>query len=256
MHDTDSEGAGSDVRGTIASVLSQLDTGSEDECDSDGYVPSESEAYDRGADVKETPVETLLGSLLRPPAAKPPAFEVVRAAPASKSTPVVKVAPKPTPVVKAYPHLTLAGIGKPVVAGPVNISKLVGIPKPPPKPIFDPAPPAAEPSGKLLPIVELPPVEEPARHPGLAESPFPGKLGEVHGHARAFAHERPVLFLLALGVALYFIFFKQDSLFETVLHTGTKTRRHDKVETVTEEVHTKREAVIGKPVFPGKKTAD
>ena len=113
------------------------------------------------------------------------------------------------------------------------------------------------------------PIEAPIRAPLIPvappQAPWFSEEGEggdemglhhqMHGHAKRFAHERPVLFLLALGAALYFIFFKQDSLFETVLHTGTKSRKHDKVETFTEEVHTKREAVIGKPVFPGQSTA-
>lgn len=122
------------------------------------------------------------------------------------------------------------------VAGAVTASKVHPIVPPPglPVPVAPPPPPWFNEEG---------------------EESGEGFHHRMHGHAKAFAHERPVLFLLALAAALYFIFFKQDSLFETVLHTGTKSRKHDKVETFTEEVHTKREAVIGKPVFPGQPAA-
>ena len=79
----------------------------------------------------------------------------------------------------------------------------------------------------------------------------------IHGHRfGAFAHEKPALFLLILGIAAYFIFFRENSVFETVLLTGNKSRKHDKVETITEEIHTRRESVLGKPTFPDQKKSE
>ena len=268
MHDTNSSGSPSDVEGTVASILGQLTAVDEDSCDSDGYVPSESERSGHGADAQSATIENLLGSILKPSGTKP--FTVVKVAPkVPPRAPVTvmravppkisvaavkavqsKVAPKVPPKVPVKPlpnFLALGNIGGPVIKGPINVSNLVGIvgkPVTPVKPIIHPT------------VLSPPAHEEPPKAPEHGGFPFPGGFSEIHGHAKRFAHERPVLFLLALGAALYFIFFKQDSLFETVLHTGTKTRKHDKVETFTEEVHTKREAVVGKPVFPGKKTAD
>ena len=75
--------------------------------------------------------------------------------------------------------------------------------------------------------------------------------GDMHRHGVGrFAHERPVIFLLAFAAILYFLFLSEDSVWEKVLHSGTKSKKHDKVETFTEEIHTKRESVLGKPTFP------
>jgi hypothetical protein len=73
----------------------------------------------------------------------------------------------------------------------------------------------------------------------------------IHRHRMGrFAHERPVIFLIALAAILYFLFLSEDSIWEKVSSTGSKSKKHDKVETFTEEIHTKRESVLGKPTFP------
>ena len=62
--------------------------------------------------------------------------------------------------------------------------------------------------------------------------------------------EKPILFLVGLAAVMYLVFVRDDGLWNTVTSTGGKTRKHDKVETFTEEIHTKRESVLGKPTFP------